>query len=238
MKTNCQILACCMLFCFLFITCRSPAQIGIKGGAGISDIVFANVGQTPYLGYEVDYLTHRFPSFSYQIGVCGTVKLHKHFDFHPELLLVKQGLNYNIDFLYDDVKYKLNIWYIQLPLIINWKFRVEKKAQPNLFLGPYGALKLAARRIKIYDGIDASDEMSNVKPYDIGLAGGFGYEFKMTSGKFIAEMRFNYSLVNIMEYADGHISDYNGPEEERAKNLGLYLMAGYSFGNISKKKSK
>lgn len=238
MKANSQLSLYCLLFCLLFITNNTQAQIGIKGGAGVSDIVFANVGQTPYLGYEIDYLTHRFPAFSYQFGGYGIINLHKHFDFQPELLIAKQGLNYNIDFLYDNVVYKLNIYYIQMPLIIKWRFRVDKKAQPNLFLGPYGSLKLAAKRIKIYDGIDGSEDMENVKPYDMGLAGGFGYDFEMKSGKFITEFRFNYSLVNIMDYAEGHIPDYNGPEEERAKNLCLYLMAGYSFGNLSKKKDK
>jgi hypothetical protein len=53
----------------LFFTVPLQSQIGIKGGPAISDIVFLVEGQTPYLGYEINSLTHRLPYLTYQFGI-------------------------------------------------------------------------------------------------------------------------------------------------------------------------
>ena len=153
MKALSQIALFFLLFTFLLFTKVSEAQIGIKAGCGVSDIVFAKEGQVPYLGYEVDYLTHRNPLFSYQFGIFGTIDFHKHFDFQPELMFARQGLNYNINFLYDNVVYRLHIYYLQMPLLIRYKMSLKKKSHPILFLGPYGALKLRLHELQNLMGI-------------------------------------------------------------------------------------
>ena len=55
------------------------AQIGIKGGPALSDIVFAEKGQTPYLSYEINSLTHRLPYLTYQFGVFKSFNLNNRF---------------------------------------------------------------------------------------------------------------------------------------------------------------
>ncbi len=219
---------------FFLFSMTAYSQIGIKGGLGVSDIVFAVEGQTPYLGYEINYLTHRNPLVTYQFGVFGTVKINRLFNFQPELIYARQGLNYNIEFLYDDITYRLYLNYLQLPLLMNLSMRPQKKFHPGFYVGPYGALKLHAKRITKIDGERVEENPSNVKNGDFGLIGGLSYDFDMPNGQLIAELRFNYSLINIMYPIDGYIPSYDGPDldEERARNVSLALLIGYRFQNI------
>ena len=237
-KTSGRITHLCLWITLLLLTKISIAQIGIKGGVGASDIVFADEGQTPYLGYEVDYLTHNYPLFSYQFGVFGTIPFHKHFDFQPELMFSRQGLNYNISFLYDNITYRLHIYYLQMPLLIRYKMALRKKSHPILFLGPYGSIKLVATRITEFDGDRIEENMENVKTTDFGLTFGFGYDFELPKGEIVIDLRCNYGLIDMMEYTDGHIPDYDGPAKERAQNVSILVMFGYRFSNISKKEER
>ena len=77
--------------------------------------------------------------------------------------------------------------------------------------------------------------MINVKDTDIGLTFGFGYDIELTKGEIVIDLLCNYSLVNMMEYVEGHIPEFDGPTTERARNVSIVLMLGYRFSNISKK---
>ncbi len=205
------------------------SQIGLKAGLTATDIVFAVEGQSPYLGYEVDYLTHRNPLFSYQLGFFGTVKLNKLFYFQPEFMYARQGLNYNIEFLYDEITYRIYIDYLQLPLLVNLRMRPEKKFHPGFSFGPYAAISLNAKRITEIDGNRIEENATNVKNGDFGLIGGLSFDFDMNKGQLVTDLRFNYSLINIMYPIDGYIPAYDGPDldEERARNVSIALLIGY-----------
>ena len=104
---------------FIFTT-NLPAQIGVKGGPVISDIVFAEEGQIPYLGFDTNSLIHKLPHFTYQIGLFTEYRLSKNLNVQPEFLFSKKGLNYNSDFIYDDIKYHLNIYYLEIPILLKY----------------------------------------------------------------------------------------------------------------------
>ena len=106
-----------LLFFVFFYSFSVYAQIGVKAGIGFSDIIFVNEGQEPYLGYEVNHLTHNYPLFTYQIGAFANINLNHHFDFQPELMLIRQGINYDTQYAYQNITYRLYIWYIQAPLL-------------------------------------------------------------------------------------------------------------------------
>jgi hypothetical protein len=236
MKTR-QTISTALIAGMLLFSIKSYGQFGIQAGVGISDIVFSDDGQGPYLGYEVNYLTHRYPSLSYQFGVLGTLSLNKRFEFQPELQVTKLGLNYNEDFLHGQIIYKIDIWYLELPLLLAYRFRLERKLQPTLFLGPYGSLTLAAKKRTDYDGHPQKENADNVKPVDLGLVFGFGFDVQMGSGQLITQLRGTYSLVDIMEPIEGHIPEYLAPVELKARNLALMVSVGYRFQFNRYKKS-
>ena len=220
---------------FLLNTTLCMSQFGIKAGAGISDIVFSDEGQVPYLGYETDYLTHRYPVITCQIGFFGTIRLNEHFDFQPEFLFTKQGLNYNMDFIYEDIENTLDLYYLQLPLSFRYQFALKKKHHPNLFLGPYFAFLIHSKRTKTYDGITETGKAENAKTYDFGLVTGFGYDFKISSGQITTEIRFGYSLINILNPIENQLPYYGTVDSPKARNLSLTLLVGYRFQNLGKK---
>lgn len=213
----------------------TTAQVGVKAGIGFSDIVFSIEGQAPYLGYEVDHLSHNYPLFTYQFGVFGNIKLNNRFDFQPEILIIKQGINYDIDFLYQEVTYRMYLWYVQVPLPVQYKFSLKKKNQPNLFLGPYFSVNVRAKRITNYDGNSETNNMENVKPFDFGFVAGFGYDFNLRSRQIVTELRVDYSLINMMNTTDLHIPYYDEPENLKARNISFILMVGYRFDQLFKK---
>jgi hypothetical protein len=221
-----------LLLIILLLACSIRAQIGLKAGVGFSDIVFSDEGQVPYLGYETDYLTHRYPLLTYQIGLFGTVKIDHHFDFQPELLFVKQGLNYNMDFIYDDIENRLDLYYLQLPLLIRYSFALKRKHQPNFILGPYFGILLHSKRTKTYDGNTTAEPAENAEQFDFGIAGGFAYDFNLKSGQITAELRIGYSLVDILDLQEQHLPYYNTAGNLKARNLSTTLLLGYRFTNL------
>lgn len=219
-----------VLFTCLFLySVITSAQVGIKAGPGFSDIIYSVEGQAPYLGFEVDHLTHNYPLFTYQIGIFGNIDLNKHFDFQPELLLIKQGINYDINFIYQDVTYRMYLWYVQVPLIARYKFSLKKKHHPNFFLGPYLSFNVSAKKITNYDGDTQTENVNNIKPLDFGFVTGFGYDFNLPKGLLVTDIRFSYSLINMMELQEGRIPLSYDPDNLKTRNLSMTLMIGYRF---------
>lgn len=217
---------------FVTLSIFSFGQIGIKGGAGVCDIVFADEGQTPYLGYEINSLVHKSPALTYQIGIFGIIKISNRWLFQPELYYNKSGLNYDTEFLYDDVTYRIKINYLQLPMLLKYSTMLEKKWHVGLFIGPYASLKLNANKYTKIEGQENKIEMQNVKNYDAGIIGGMSFDFDVNRGQIVTDLRTSYSLVNIMSYVDGNKPEYNGPENEKAKNVAITVLVGYRFTEL------
>lgn len=223
-----------IFFVFLFLPCVS-AQIGIKAGIGVSDIGFKKWGQTPYLSYEVDYLEHEKPLLTYQFGVFSTFKIGQRWEFQPELLYIIKGINYNKKFLYDDIIYKMNISYVELPILVKYKISKGKKLETALFVAPYIAQKLSAFKITKYEGILEKEKASNVKSQDIGVMAGCSFDFaKMMNIDF----RLSYSLANMMETLPDHVPQYGIHSEEYVRNINISLSIGYRLNNIFTKKQE
>lgn len=217
-----------LLLLFFYVHTAS-AQIGIKAGPGISDVAFLKAGQSPYLGYEVDYLEHRKPFPTFQAGIFSTFGLWKNFDIQPELLFILQGLDYSKEFIYDDITYKLKIGYLHAPLLLKCSFFPKKKWHPALLGGPYASLKLKAVRVTEIDGKKNKTPMPNVKNADFGLVAGFSADFYLFSGQMVVDLRGSYSLVNMMDRIDGYVPSYYGSKKEYARNVSISLTVGYQY---------
>jgi hypothetical protein len=223
----------CLLVLFtIIIGFQGNAQICIKAGIGVSDIVFSDEGQAPFLGFETDYLTHRYPLVTFQAGLSATVPLNRRFDFQPELLFAKQGLKYDMHFIYDHIENRAYIYYLQVPAIFRYRFAVNKKHQPNLFLGPYLGLKVHSKRIKKYNGDTKTSKVENARPLDFGLAGGFGYDFNLEKGAITAGFRIGYSLIDMMDPLEGYVPEYDIPGNLKARNISIAVMVGYRISSL------
>jgi hypothetical protein len=203
--------------------------VGVKLGLSVSDIVFSDEGQTPYLGYEINSLEHRKPLLTYQVGIYASFRISDQFDFQPELLYVTQGLDYSTKYLYDDVKFKLKTSYLQLPLLFKYRTAVKKDKYSGILLGPYAALKLNAKRITRIEGVTDKMDMSNVKNSDFGLIGGYAFDFNMLSRKMLIDFRASYSLINMMDKIEGNLPLYMGSNKDYARNISIALTVQYNL---------
>ena len=208
----------------LLLIAPLQSQIGIKSGPVISDIVFLAEGQTPYLGYEIYSLTHRLPYLTYQFGIFKTFKLNKRFYFQPELLFTKKGLNYSMNFIYDDITYIIKMHYLEVPLLL--KYNISKNNQFALLAGPYGSYMINTERIREIEGKLMKDKMSNVRKFDFGIAASLSYDFNYNKNHFNLDFRTTYSLVNIMDYLEDYVLRYYGPDKERARHANIALTIG------------
>ena len=222
----------CLVLSILFCPSSTHAQIGIRGGIGISDIAFLNGGQTPYLSYEVDYLEHRKPTFSWLFGGYANIDLANRFGLQPELLFSKQGLDYSKDFLYDAVQYKVNLHYLQMPVLLKYKISEKSNRESAVLIGIYASWKLNAVRVTKIEGERNKTKMNNVKASDFGVIAGYSMGFKVPDGLLDVDLRASYSLFNMMDPLSGHVPSYKGPSKAYVRNVNISLTTGYRFDNF------
>ena len=211
---------------------QSMAQIGIQVGFGISDIGFKNQGQSPYLTHEVNSLEHRLPVVTFQAGAVTTFRLGNRFGFQGELNFAMRGLDYSSEFLFDDITYKMNISYLQLPVLLRYHTSQKTKGRSGFLAGPYLSRKLKAVLVTEIEGQKRKAEVSNVKDFDFGIVGGYFMEIGLTRGDLLIDVRSSFSLNNMMNYVDGYIPKYYGPSKEYARNINISLSIGYRFTNL------
>lgn len=209
------------------------AQIGLKGGPVLTDIIFEVEGQIPYLGYETNSLRHKLPNLTYQFGIFKYFKLSDNFDFQPELLIANKGLNYGAKFLYDDIKYLIKINYLEIPLLLKYNLTNQKSNQFSFLGGPYFSYAINNTRLVKVDNISENEKMKNINSFDWGLAAGISYSFSIYNNQFIVDYRLSLGFVDIMEFIDEYIPEYYGPKKEKARNVDNALTIGYllRFGN-------
>ncbi len=220
----------------LILMSFANAQIGIKAGLGISDIAFLKNGQTPYLGYEVDYLEHRIPGLSYQFGVFATFNINERFEFQPEILYAMQGLDYSTTFLYDDITYKLHLGYLKIPLLVKYRMGIRNRSKSAISAGPYFAYLTKASRTTRFGNQTENNKVTNIRDLDFGLVLAYSFRLADIPGPLHSEVRIEYSLVNIMDPLDNYRPWYYGPGKEYARNINFTLNIGYRFLNLFKDK--
>lgn len=217
---------------FLLLGIPLRSQVGIKGGPALSDIAFLVEGQIPYLGYETNSLTHRLPYLTYQFGIFKNFNITDKVGFQTELLLVKKGLNYSTEYIYDDIKYIVKIYYLEVPLLLKYNFTKSAQNHLSVLLGPYLSYTIKDVRCIEADNQIHKDKMPNIKNIDLGIAASISYNFTIHQNIFIVDLRTTYGLNNMMNYTEDFVPEYYGPNKEYARNVNIALTFGYllNFG--------
>ena len=205
------------------------AQYKARIGFGVSDIAFLKYGQSPYLGYEINSLIHRLPRLSFQAGISRPFQLTDRFELNPGLLFSLQGLNYNSEFRYDDIKYRIDLYYLKAPVLFEVKTGLKKNKQSGIYIGPYAALKLNATRVTRVDGVWEKEKVNNVNRFDFGGILGYSMEVGRKPNKTFIDIRCSYSLINSMNLLEGSIPAYLGPEKEYVRNVAIILAFEYKL---------
>jgi len=231
---NRNIILIIAVFIYSGIT-TSKAQVGIRAGIGVSDIVIDKDIQSQYLGYEDNLLDQSRPLVALSAGVFGNFKIFEALDLQPELLYLTQGTQLKSDFIYDNITYKISINYLHLPLLLNGKFLSGKKWHPCILAGPYISYKLKATKRIETNNIKNKEGFPTVRSYDLGIIGGIAFDFDLKKGQVIVDIRAIYSLINTMNKLDESIPPYGSPDIDGARNMCITFSLGYRWGSFFNK---
>lgn len=214
-----------MFLCCLFLFCigtKAHSQTGLTAGTGASDIIFPIAGQSPYLGYEVNILTHNYPAPCYQAGVSQHLALSEHFIGTAGLQFCRRGLNYTTSFLYDDLEYRLHIYYLRLPLLVKIRTRPGSGKLSGPVAGGYASATLGSRLVMKSGDSHTRTPKENLRNMDAGILLGYCWDIGKSPGKLLLNLRMAYGLMDVMDVLEGTVA-YDGPENFYARNASLEL---------------
>lgn len=204
------------------------AQLGFTLSAGIADIA-TSLGAAPsYLGYEVNSFDGRKPKPAFQFGIWYTQNLNKRFSISTELVLSAEGLNYHTNRYYGEKGYKLNNYYLNLPLAIQLHTNISKKKHSALYIAPHASILILSVR-EVYD-IDyfQKDRPENMKRFTYGAGIGYLWDIGKTPGKWFIDLRYTYGINSSMRIPDNASPAYYSDELLYARNtttmLGIKFM--------------
>jgi hypothetical protein len=178
---------------------------GVKGGLNVSNLY-------------VDDIDDENARYGFNVGVYGQVFSTETFALQPELMYSTRGAKLEYGGLIDQsVKFNLN--YLDLPVLA--VFKLGDAAE--IHVGPYAAYLLHSN--VSYDGDLGSGkddiDRDHLKPFDFGLAGGFGLNF----GPMQVGARYTLGLTEIAD------SDIARTVIGDAKNSCAQLYLAYSFNH-------
>lgn len=154
------------------------------------------------------------------VGGFVTFALGPNFSLQPELLYVMKGVGYERE----ADRWKFNLNYIDLPVLLKYRFATTGSARPNLFAGPVVSAALSAKIVS-YVGPDwepqEADISYGVRDLDFGLAIGGGLDFAMSGGTLTVDVRYVLPLTRWSDYVEN--------EDPVLTNQGFLVMAGVGF---------
>lgn len=214
------------LLLFLFPLRSVNGGVGIKGGVCLSGLLTATGDFRHFLGYEIDWLSMG-NLVGFQIGVFHAIDISKRFKIQPEVYLTVRGGDASEEFLFDTITYKVKLSYVEVPVLLKYEIPLKGRFRPVLLLGPYGALKLSAKKDTEIWGRSDSADLSNVTRFDYGAVFGTGLELDLGTGRLILELRYNLGLKNIMTIPKGVVRLYE--DRDSVRNFAFVVMTGYRF---------
>lgn len=159
-----------------------------------------------------------------KMGVAGggflTFALGPNFALQPEVLYVMKGSKYEED----PYKLTFKFSYLDIPVLLKYRFPTAGTTRPNLFAGPVASFKMSADvEEEGPDGTEETDFSDAVKGLDFGLALGGGIDFTAGANLITFDVRYT---IGMTDWPDADDDDDDAPT---IKNSGWLVMAGFSF---------
>ncbi len=212
------------------------SQVGVKAGVALSgyrathsdERVWSGEDYRPFLGYEVDLVQDGdgLPDIGLQIGACHTITLFGPLALQPELYFSQRGVRWEQRELYNTF-YHLNVSYLQAPVLLRYQPFPAWAVRPSLLLGPYGGLRLTARRTIDIWGARDSKPVPNVRAFDYGLVSAVDVEFPAWSRVWMVELRFEWGLAGTLSPREDFTDLHESPG--RVHLVALGLLIGHRF---------
>lgn len=191
------------VFAVVAFVATSNAQVSGGAKAGLNLAKLSSSAD----GFESDM------KLAFAVGGFLDVELSDKIGFQPELLLSFQGDKNEDSFGGVDYKSTTKLSYLNIPLMLKYKFSDAF----NFQVGPQVGLLMGAK-VKVEAGDDEVEEdiKDELSGTDFGLNFGFGYELE--SGLLI-NARYNLGLSDIADENDG----------DAVKNSVIQITVGYKL---------
>lgn len=94
--------------------------------------------------------------------------------------------------------------YLELPLLLKYNFGIHNGSgfKPEIFAGPFAAMKLNSEITVADDVTGSSVDIDEVKGFDYGIVFGAGFGVAIDNIDFLFELRWTYSLPSFDKSAE------------------------------------
>lgn len=188
----------------LVMTVSAQVTWNVKAGVGTAWCNIADLGDASKKMHFVG-----------KLGVGMELPLSADFSLMPSLELALKGANVDFTDQYETFNQKLNLTFLQLPVMGAYRLNISDRLNMVLKAGPYfayglsGKVKEDGESFDIYKG---DEEVKGAKRLDIGAIVGVDFEIN----RFVAGIEYEHGFSNIAR--DGSI-----------KNAAAYVTIGYKF---------
>lgn len=213
--------------CWLLANTNATAQgvkFGARAGLNLSKMAM-NSGDEDNEAPELDNLV------GFHVGVVADIKLHDLLYFQPGLMFSTKGAKKSESMMgLADYEISFNPSYLELPLMLSFKYSFTNDFAVRVNAGPYAAfglfgkykMKTTAMGQTNEDSIDLftkeeGEDEAMFKRFDAGLGFGGGVEFK----QFYLGVNYDLGLTNIGNNGDN--------SDATAKNRTIGISLGYNF---------
>jgi len=195
------------LFFFLWFGNRAFSQTntftpewayGVNGGLTFSKVSFSSYISVPQT------LLRQFSG-----GITGRYISEKNFGIQVELNLSQRGWKERPDSAIYLNRYTRSITYLELPVMTHIYFNLGKRVRLIFNLGPQISYYIGEKDIGIKDIYDYKENdkgesyytTSIERPFDYGLKGAMGVEFRTNTASIILDGRYYFGLSDIFNNA-------------------------------------
>lgn len=228
----CTVLAVCA-------TCAASAQKKIAFGvrAGL------NINSLSYSGDKNSEMPDPKSRAGFHVGAVMDWNVAGNFYIQPGLYFTTRGAKSEDSMNEDGYRYeysdKLNMNYLQLPVVASYRFPVSKAVKIDINVGPYVAVGLGGKykieeteffegeterysyECKIFDKSTEEEGRGDFKRFDAGLRFGAGVNIQ----KFYVGLSYDLGLTNLAR-TDG---DSHWAKGTKYKNGSFQVSVGYNF---------
>ncbi len=154
------------------------------------------------------------------VGGFVTFALGPDLALQPELLYVMKGAGHERG----ADRRKFNLSYVDLPVLLKYRFATTGSTRANLFAGPVVSAALSAKIVSYVGPGWQPQEVDisyGVRDLDFGMAVGGGLDFAMSGGTLTIDGRYVFPMTRWSDYVEN--------EDPVLTNQGFLLMAGVGF---------
>jgi hypothetical protein len=197
----------------------SEWEFGLKAGIVRSKAHFSR--DLPYITLEPidEFCFGSFLSFMF-VG--------KNLGVQPEINYSVKGFDVVETDQGQTISSQYKISYIEIPVLISYRFPLKGRFKPGLVFGPYVGFALKVREVQTAFGETDTRELDdNLKKTDIGLVFGGNIHYRLGTVDLILSAHYSLGLVNISKNIKEVAYDFQ--EGDTIKKRALTISLGVAF---------